>query len=67
MICQTCSQLFCRCFMPIHKRQPVGVEYHLLKDDKDERMAATVAERRLDRKEADRRYYQRTRDARKNS
>lgn len=61
MICEKCVSLFCRCFMSIHKRQLEGVKHKLLKDDKE--LIVTTDDRRA----ANRAYYARVRDARKNS
>jgi len=61
MVCPTCEALFCRCCLEAHKRQPEGVQYKFLTDDKDEVMAAIFANRRA----YERALYKRKKDARK--
>ena len=61
MICESCVKLFCRCPTEAHKRQPKGVQYKPLTDDKDEVMAAIAADRRA----YERAKYKKAKDARK--
>jgi hypothetical protein len=61
MICESCIKLFCRCPTEAHNRQPKGVQYKPLTDDKDEVMAAISADRRA----YERALYKRKKDARK--
>jgi len=62
MICDKCESLFCKCFMHIHKRQPAGKSYKLLKDDHAPHSDKQTLE---EKREYDRLYYQRTKHLKK--